>query len=58
MTFVDKALSERYRQRLEAFLTDITRVCGRYGIQHYIYDTSIQFEDFLIDYLSHGAIFR
>jgi len=58
VTFVDKSLAERYRQRVEAFLTDITRVCGRYGLHHHVYDTSLRFEDFLIEYFSHAAIVR
>ena len=58
VTFLDKSLLERYRQKVETFLTGIRDFCGNYGIHYYVYDTSIPFEDFLIDYLTKGAIFR
>ncbi len=57
-TSVDPFLLERYRKTVNTFLSDINRFCGNYGIHHYIHDTSIVFEDFLIDYLIKGVIFR
>lgn len=57
-TFVDQALAKRYRQTVEIFLANIRGFCNNYGINHYVYDTSILFEEFLIDYLTKGAIFR
>ena len=57
-TSVDTILLERYRQRVETFLADIKYFCSNYGIHYYVHDTSIMFEEFLIDYLTKGAIFR
>ena len=57
-TFVDQALAKRYRQTVEMFLSNIRGFCDNYGINHYVYDTNILFEEFLLDYLTKGAIFR
>ena len=57
-TFLDKSLLALYHQKMNAFLSEIKRFCGNYGIHYYLYDTSILFEDFLIDYLTKGAILR
>ena len=57
-TFLDKSLLESYRQTVERFLSDIQHYCSRYGINYYLHDTRIPFEDFLIDYLTKETIFR
>lgn len=56
--FVDSHLLEIYRQKLTDFITGIKRYCGHYGIDHFLCDTSIPFEELLTDYLSQGALFR
>jgi len=56
--FADAALLETYRLKMKAFFADIRDFCGSYGIHCYLYDTHVAFEDFLIDYLTKGAIFR
>jgi len=58
VTFLDKRLLELYRKRVNSFLSDIHNFCSNYGIHHYLYDTGVPFEDFLIDYLTKGAILR
>lgn len=57
-TSVDTALLQRYHQRVAIFLSEIKGFCSNYGIHYYVHDTSIMFEEFLIDYLTKGAIFR
>jgi hypothetical protein len=56
--FVDTHLLEIYRQKITAFIAGIKRYCGHYGIDHFLCDTRIPFEDLLTDYLSKGALFR
>jgi uncharacterized protein (DUF58 family) len=56
--FVDKDLLEVYRNRISAFIAGIKRYCGHYGIDYFLCDTSIPFEELLTDYLSRGALFR
>jgi uncharacterized protein (DUF58 family) len=57
-TSMDMELLEQYRQRVVAFLTGIREFCENYGIHHYTYDTQIPFEEFLVDYVTRGAVFR
>jgi len=57
-SFVDRDLAKRYQKRVEDFLAEIKGFCDDTGINHYVYDTSVPFEDFLIGYLTKGAIFR
>jgi hypothetical protein len=58
VTFLDQALLKRYRKKVETFLATIQSYCSNYGIHYYLYDTRIPFEDFLIDYVTKGTIFR
>jgi uncharacterized protein (DUF58 family) len=56
VTFVDRSLSERYREKINAFIREIRNLCGKYGISHYLYDTRIPFEEFLVDYFTKDTI--
>ena len=56
--FVDTHLLEIYRQKITAFIAGIKRYCGHRGIDYFLCDTSIPFENLLTDYLSRGALFR
>ena len=56
--FVDAHLLEIYRQKITAFITGIKRYCAHYGIDYFLCETHIPFEDLLTDYLSRGALFR
>ena len=58
VSFVDQELAKRYQRRVETFLAEIKGFCDNSAINHYVYDTSVPFEDFLIEYLTKGAIFR
>ncbi|MCP4400266.1 MAG: DUF58 domain-containing protein [bacterium] len=58
VSFVDRDLAKRYQKRVNDFLAEIKGFCDSNAINHYVYDTSIPFEDFLIEYLTKGAIFR
>ena len=58
VTFLDPSLLERYHQKVAAFLATVRSFCSDYGINYYVYDTSIPFEEFLVDYVTRGAIFR
>ncbi|MCJ7830310.1 MAG: DUF58 domain-containing protein [Desulfobacterales bacterium] len=55
---IDRPLLERYRRRVAAFVNDIAEDCRTYGIGYALWDTRIAVEDFLVDYLTRGAVFR
>jgi hypothetical protein len=58
VTFVDKYLLAFYQKKFNAFISNIKSYCGHYGINYFLCDTSIPFEDLLTEYLSKGALFR
>jgi len=58
VTFVDKNLLGLYREKIKEFINGIQNYCGHYGINYYLCDTRIPFENLLTDYLSKGALFR
>ena len=58
VTIVDKYLLELYQKKINAFVFNIKSYCGHYGINYFLCNTSILFEDLLTDYLSRGALFR
>ncbi len=57
-TSVDMATVERFRQRVQTFLTGIREFCNSFGIHYYLYDTQVPFEEFLIDYITKATVFR
>jgi len=58
VTFLDRPSLERYRKTIDTFISGIQSYCSNYGINYYLYDTRIPFEDFLIDYLTKGTIIK
>jgi hypothetical protein len=58
ITFVDKQLLALYQKKIDAFISKIKSYCGHYGINYFLCNTRIPFEDLLTDYLSTGALFR
>jgi hypothetical protein len=58
ITFVDKQTLTLYQKKIDAFISKIKSYCGHYGINYFLCDTRIPFEDLLTDYLSTGALFR
>ena len=58
VTFVDKQLLALYRKKINAFISRIKSYCAHYGINYFLCNTSIPFEETLTDYLSTGALFR
>jgi hypothetical protein len=58
VAYVDKQLLELYQKKINRFISTIKSYCGHYGINYYLCDTGIPFEDLLMDYLSRGALFR
>ena len=58
VTFVDKNLLELYRKKINEFIAGIKSYCGHYGMNYFLCDTRIPFENLLTDYLSKGALFR
>jgi hypothetical protein len=57
-TLVDKKLLEIYHRKINAFIAGIKSYCGHYGMNYFLCDTIIPFEDLLTDYLARGALFR
>jgi uncharacterized protein (DUF58 family) len=58
VTFVDKQVLALYRKKIDAFISKIKNYCSHYGINYFLCDTRIPFEDLLTNYLSKGALFR
>ncbi len=58
VTFVDKNLLALYRKKINEFISGIESYCGHYGMNYFLCDTRIPFENLLMDYLSKGALFR
>jgi Protein of unknown function DUF58 len=56
--FVDKNLLKIYRKKIEEFITAIKNYCSHYGMNYFLCDTHIPFNNLLTDYLSKGALFR
>jgi len=55
---LDGTLLELYRKKIRDFIENIKDLCQRGGIDYYLSDTSIPFEDFLHDYLIKGTLFH
>lgn len=55
---LDAALLDSYRQKIQEFLKNIRDLCLLSGIDYYLADTSLPFEDFLFDYLTSAAVFH
>ena len=58
LTFVDQELLDLYHKKISAFIGGIKTYCSHYGMNYFLCDTSIAFENLLTDYLSKGALFR
>jgi uncharacterized protein (DUF58 family) len=55
---LDGALLERYRKRIRDFLENIHDLCRKSEIDYYLSDTTIPFEDMLLDYFLKGTLFH
>ena len=58
VTFIDKNLLALYRKKISVFMAGIKGYCNHYGMNYFLCDTRIPFENLLTDYLSKGALFR
>ena len=56
--FVDQHFLEIYRNKINNFIAGIRRHCRYRGVNYYLCNTRIPFENLLTDYLSRGALFR
>jgi len=55
---LDSALLERYRKRMRHFLENINDLCRKSDIDYYLSDTTIPFEEMLLDYFIKGTLFH
>jgi uncharacterized protein (DUF58 family) len=55
---LDNDLLDLYRMRMRRYLDEISEFCHHHGIDYFIPDTGVPFEDFVFDYLRQGAIFQ
>jgi uncharacterized protein (DUF58 family) len=55
---LDEELATLYKQRLQDFNENIREFCLKRGIGYYLYNTSIPFEQFLLDYLTRGTLLK
>lgn len=55
---LDEELAMLYRQKIQDFNENIREFCLKRGIGYYLYDTSIPFEQFLLDYLTRGTLLK
>ncbi len=58
VTFVDQDLLDLYHKKISKFIAGIKTYCSHYGMNYFLCDTRIPFENLLTDYLSKGALFR
>jgi len=56
--YLDGAAVKQYRAAVGRFISDIRNDCSKYGIRHYVHDTQVPFEDFLMDYLTNHSVFN
>jgi uncharacterized protein (DUF58 family) len=55
---INPDLLSHYHKGLEAFLREINEICLGKGIEYHLLDTRLPFEDFLLDRLMEGNLFR
>lgn len=55
---LDGALLERYRKRIRDFLKNINDLCRKSEVDYYLSDTTVPFEDMLLDYFVKGTLFH
>jgi uncharacterized protein (DUF58 family) len=55
---VDANLLARYRETAREYVNEIREFCLGKGIDYFLCDTRIAFEDFLLEYLAKGRLFR
>ena len=58
VTLVDNKTLELYRKKVQDFIAGIKHYCSHYGMNYYLCDTGVPFENLLTDYLTNGALFR
>ncbi|MBW2621390.1 MAG: DUF58 domain-containing protein [Deltaproteobacteria bacterium] len=55
---LDASLLASYRRKIQEFLENIRDLCLLGGVDYYLADTGLSFEDFLFDYLTSAAVFH
>jgi len=55
---LDRALLELYREGMRDFLENIKDFCRKSGIDYYLSNTGVPFEDLLLEYLTKGTLFH
>ncbi len=55
---IDRSTLTLYHRKMQDFLEYIKKYCLDKGIDYYLCNTSIPFEDLLLDYLTSGRLFR
>jgi len=55
---LDRALLELYREGMRDFLENIKDFCRKSGIDYYLSNTGVPFEDLLLEYLAKGTLFH
>jgi uncharacterized protein (DUF58 family) len=55
---LDDHLLGLYRKRLRQFLDQAEEFCSGNGIHYFLPDTTVPFEDFVLDYLRRGTLFH
>ncbi len=58
IVFVDQQFLDNYQKKISSFIVGIQNYCRHYGLNYYLCDTRIPFENLLTDYLTKGALFR
>lgn len=55
---LDNNMIDAYRKKISLFINDTKELCRKNRMDYYLTDTSIPFEDFLVDYLTKSVIFK
>ncbi len=58
VTLVDNKTLDLYHRKVKDFIAGIKQYCSHYGMNYFLCDTSVSFENLLTDYLTNGALFR
>jgi len=53
---LNSELLDRFQKKMDDYLADIRGFCLESGVEYFLTDTSISFEDFLLDFLNQGHL--
>jgi uncharacterized protein (DUF58 family) len=55
---VDRTMLDLYQKKIREYVAGIKEYCTGWGMDYYLCDTALSFEDQLLDYLTQGRLFQ